>query len=399
MKKGFLVVLAIIMVSGLILGGCAEPAPTPAPAPTTPTPAPAPEDKWEPPIPGMKQGEEDLYFEWRWSMPGNPERMLSYEKGIEEMWCDAMEERTGGRFKVTIHPGGTLAKHPEADQMVAAGVVEMAHTSQSFHPEDNPYSIDHQPFYVFPYPDYDKTQKLLDYTIMHPLPTAANEKQNLMVAVNFINMQPYIIMMRKGAPKIEKFEDFEGLLIRSFGTWSIFAENLGGTPVSIGTPDAYEGLQKGMIDITLQSLGQLKNFSLGEVCDRGIKNTYLCPSGGHTVMNRELFLALPQYIQDIFMETREEFQQLHVKLRLEDELAFDDYLDEIGFTAYDLPAAEMAKVEAAAGPIYMTFIERGLEFPTGQHMVQYVQDCVDFRDTLTPGEHWDLADEAIAKYK
>lgn len=41
MKKLFWVPLMIILIAGLILGGCAKPAPTPTPTPT-PTPAPAP---------------------------------------------------------------------------------------------------------------------------------------------------------------------------------------------------------------------------------------------------------------------------------------------------------------------------------------------------------------------
>ena len=41
MKKLFLTLVVVVLMSGLILGGCAEPAPAPAPAPA-PTPAPAP---------------------------------------------------------------------------------------------------------------------------------------------------------------------------------------------------------------------------------------------------------------------------------------------------------------------------------------------------------------------
>lgn len=45
MNRFFVIPLVIILLSGLILGGCAAPAPTPAPTPTlvpTPTPAPSP---------------------------------------------------------------------------------------------------------------------------------------------------------------------------------------------------------------------------------------------------------------------------------------------------------------------------------------------------------------------
>ncbi len=41
MKRIFLISLTVLLLTGLILGGCAQPAPAPAPAPT-PTPAPAP---------------------------------------------------------------------------------------------------------------------------------------------------------------------------------------------------------------------------------------------------------------------------------------------------------------------------------------------------------------------
>jgi len=51
MKRAFLVAMAIVLVTGLVLSGCAQPAPVPAPKPPPPAPAPAPPPAPEPVLP------------------------------------------------------------------------------------------------------------------------------------------------------------------------------------------------------------------------------------------------------------------------------------------------------------------------------------------------------------
>ncbi len=45
---------------------------------------------------------------------------------VIETWTKEVEEATEGRIKITIYPGGALAKGPELYDTVAAGAVGMA---------------------------------------------------------------------------------------------------------------------------------------------------------------------------------------------------------------------------------------------------------------------------------
>ena len=104
MKKVILGLLSLMLVMSIVMSGCAkpEPAPTPAPAPSpaptpgpastpTPTPAPAPEL----PVPGMKLGEEDLYFEWTFGRgPVSRPPLPPFTKGTWENWFGEIEQRT-----------------------------------------------------------------------------------------------------------------------------------------------------------------------------------------------------------------------------------------------------------------------------------------------------------------
>jgi hypothetical protein len=101
LKKILLIIVAVLMLGSIILAGC-TPAPAPAPEPTPPG-----EPEWTPPIPGMKKGEEDLRFTWKFSFPAPRDKPVAgYELNKREWFFEEMRKRTGGRLVTSIVWGG-----------------------------------------------------------------------------------------------------------------------------------------------------------------------------------------------------------------------------------------------------------------------------------------------------
>lgn len=107
-NKFFLVAISILLVSGLVLVGCASPEPSPAPTPA-PVPAPAPEKVYELGIACHTNVQNVLYIE-------------TYSR-----WANQLELVTGGRVKATIYPDCTLLKYPDMLDGVIKGLADMCY--------------------------------------------------------------------------------------------------------------------------------------------------------------------------------------------------------------------------------------------------------------------------------
>jgi len=137
-KKIPLVIVALVLVFGLVISSCAQPAPAPAPgAPATAAP------------PGTK-----YQYQWR-----NSSNYPTDSEGAEAMFRfgDLITERTKGRVTVTSYADGVLGGWDAIQEMVIRGDVEMM-----FEALDDAFDPRIAVGYYIPYVfiDYDAAQRL-----------------------------------------------------------------------------------------------------------------------------------------------------------------------------------------------------------------------------------------------
>jgi len=371
------------MVTGLILGGCASPAPAPAP-----TPAPAPEE-WVPPVPGMLKGEEDLYFEWRFSQsPPREAPPEGYDLTFGEFYHRELEKRTKGHLKIEEFYAGQLGKTKEAPFLLGKGVYEMGFTPHGeMFPDMFPLnSIIQMPLFIPE--DFDQASLLAQYCWSHPLVLQELAKNNLMYGY-VIAFPPSYQFFRKGLEPITAVEDLVGLKHRAKGYTAAFSEALGMIPVNLGGSETYESMQKGMLDTTDESLSAVKNRKLYEVCD-SILGVVVRGGGGTGVpcdVNLDAWNSLPQYIKDIWREiepdatayTKELYEAL-----LKESLAI---AEENGMEFFTLSPEEETKYLAAGAVAWQKLVEDTEQRPGGEKIREYIKDCIAYRDKVT-GEPW-----------
>jgi TRAP-type C4-dicarboxylate transport system substrate-binding protein len=314
-KKIWLTLLVVVLMSGLILGGCAEPAPTPAPAPSpAPAPAPAPE---EPIL---------LRVATPWP-PMDPPTVL-----IQEM-ADRFNARTGGRCTMEVHPGESLVKVQESLDAVRTGAVEMAGFPPGvFVSVDPRLAAAAMPFLFTGVKADAAAQELILPMYNEFMP----DKFNQMMVDCFTNSGLEIASNKP----IKTLEDWDGLLVHAISpVISQVIEILGGAPVSAPFVEGYSVLEKKVVDAGINATEFMLTFKIYEVADY-LTTGYIVPSALTVTINMDTYNSLPDDIHKILAE---ESLQMHNDanthfIKITDENPVK--LVELGMEHYVLPPAE-----------------------------------------------------------
>jgi TRAP-type C4-dicarboxylate transport system substrate-binding protein len=106
---------------------------------------------------------------------------------------------------------------------------------------------------------------------------------------------PGIVSAKK---PVEKLEDLKGLKIRSTGSSAKIVAALGATPVAMPQNEAYDALQKGVVEGLVSPIETLKGWKYAEVVKYTTRNVGSSYSVGFFVaMNRAKWDALPKEAQ------------------------------------------------------------------------------------------------------
>jgi TRAP-type C4-dicarboxylate transport system substrate-binding protein len=251
--KGLLFIsLAIVLVLGLILVGCASSTPAPttsapkttAPAtsaaPTTSAPkttAPATTSAPTPSTPAADQKTWNLRFHT------DQNSTQAYTVNGNIPLFKMMEEATQGRVKVTPFYSATLGAQSDMPTSVKNNVAQFGYAMLGTFPGQYPLSeVIGLPFMATKAEDATKTLLKL----YEEFPEIQAEYKGFKVVAIWTS-DPYpLITVNK---PVRVLDDIKGLKIRAAGTPTInMTKAVGATPLTIPMPDTYLALQKGTID-------------------------------------------------------------------------------------------------------------------------------------------------------
>lgn len=218
-----------------------------------------------------------------------------YAYNVYEPWADMVEEKTNGRVKVSLYHGSSLGKSNSVYQDVKGGLYDVGFIVANYFYDTAffPYTIGNLPF-AFEGPTeaanvlekfvekYAKEDLSKDIIVM---PTSATDGYDIF-----------------STTPIKEISDFKNLKMRVNGKSEIaFVEALGGVPVSIGTEDVYEGLQKGTIDTTfytpIGAVGLKFDEPAPYITKLAVSVTPIVP-----IMNKGFYENLPQDLKQLFDE-------------------------------------------------------------------------------------------------
>jgi TRAP-type transport system periplasmic protein len=182
-----------------------------------------------------------------------------------------LEEKSKGRIKVTIHPGGALAAAPAHYENVVAGAFDIGWTLQGYTPGRFPVSgIIELPFL------WSSAQEAtrVFWQMLEELPALRNEYRDVKVLATWTHDLGQLYTTAK---PVRTLEDLRGLKIRAPGPVQVsMLRALGAVPVTMPAGEIYDALERGVVDGLVIGLSAIKGFRLDELVKHAtLVNSYV----------------------------------------------------------------------------------------------------------------------------
>ena len=267
-----------------------------------------------------------------------------HHKNVLEPWTKMVEERSKGRLKITIYPGGVLGKPVDHWDMVKDGIADIGWGTHNYTAGRFPLTSAGDLPFMF------KTSKggsraLWELYVKH----LQKEHEGVKVLWLFHTTTFHVFTTRK---PVKTLEDLRGLKMRTAGGQvAAVAKQLGAIPVTMAAPEAYNALERGVVDGTIFPWEVMVSFKLSEV----IKHATVVNLSAATffiTMNLKKWESLPpdlgKVIDDLGGAWAAEFSGAVWDKGDEDGLAA---ARKAGITIYPLPAAERQRWIQKAKPV------------------------------------------------
>ncbi len=267
---------------------------------------------------------------------------------ICEEFIKDLEARSGGQLKIRYFPAGTLVTAPKIYDGVAEGIADIGFSNIGY-----------------TYGRFRMTEAL-DLPLGFPNAWVANRVANDFFRqfkpkewdkIHMLSMHtsPANVVLSATKP-VYKMEDLKGMTLRGLGLIAEVVSALGGTPRSIPMPEAYEAVQKKVIDGLMIPMETLRAFRLAEVT----KYVTECWQIGqvytfYLIMNRDTWNKLPPALQKVFNEYP--FEEKLAAMWNDVDIDGKQLGIEKGLKFIELPREEIKKWKDAVEPILDKYVK------------------------------------------
>lgn len=343
MKKFLLVILLVVLISGLIFGGCAKPAPP-------------------------------KVFELSYALFQPAAAALSVANAE---FAKEIERGTNGQVKITVHHAGSLLTGPAMYEGVRTGIADMGNCLTVYNPGTFPFtSIAELPAQADS--GWAVSNAMYDFLAKYQ-PKEWNDVHVLTTVGDGFNIGA--IAMAK--TPILKLEDWKGKTLRVVNPKVVTA--LGGTVKDLPMADVYDALSKGVIDGEVGSAEPLKSWKLADVAKHITINAGVVQPSimWYNIMNKDKWNSLPPDIQKTITEVGREYSGKLGLVWDDQQVAGIEYAKSVGCTIYVLSQDEAVRWTAAILPVIDAHLK---DLTTKGFTQQQVEDAWNyFKSRL---EYW-----------
>ncbi len=264
-------------------------------------------------------------------------------------WAKEIEKRTDGAVKITVFPGGTLTKGNQCYDGVVNGISDIGMSVFAY--SRGRFPVMEAADLPMGYPDGIVATRAVNKYYQALMPAELAD-----VKVLYLHAHGPGLLHTKTPVKF--LEDMSKMKIRCTGFSAKVVEALGGVPVAMGQGEAYEALQKGVVEGTFGPIEVLKGWKQAEV----IKSTTDCRDVGYTtaffvVMNLKKWNALSPEIQKVFDDISSEWIDVHGEAWNAVDAAGREYTLSKGNQIIELSAEESKRWVDAAKPVIDDYIQ------------------------------------------
>lgn len=269
--------------------------------------------------------------------PGDP-----VTNNIEE-FVNKFNEQAKGEYRIELHPGESLVKVNDSLDALRTGSVEMCGWPTGLFGSMDPiFAAAELPFLA----NNAEADAAMQAETMPLYAEVMARKFNSKPLFTFTCLGLDVISTKP----IRTQADWKGMLVQSVSPQSAkFIELLGGSSVPMPFPDGYQGLQKKVIEGSMQSSSMMIMFKMNEVADYVLRG-YLIPASLGVHINLDVYNKMPKHIQDLIvnlgLEAQQNANEFFVKVAAENTKTLTD----MGLTVYTLPKEERDKWKEVLEP-------------------------------------------------
>lgn len=270
---------------------------------------------------------------------------------LADSWCKEVEKRTNGAVKIDYYPGSTLAKPQQIYDAVAQGVADVGMTVLAYSRGRFPIlgAVD----LPVGYPDGVTATKVANAVLEKFDP---QEFKDTRVMYLHAHGPGYINTVKD---PVTSLEDLAGKKIRSTGMSTILVKSLGASPVAQSMRDAYQSLQKRVVDGCAHPLEANKGWKLGEVVKYCVaENSVAYTTAMIVTMNKNKWAKLAPEHQQAILDINKEWQVKHGQAWDDIDTAGKAFFQEKGGKFITLGPAESKRWQAAVRPALMSYADK-----------------------------------------
>ncbi len=253
-----------------------------------------------------------------------------------ENFINDFNAKAEGKYTIELHPSESLVKIGDSMDAVRTGAVEMVgFPTGVFASLDPVFAAAEIPFLA----DSVEADAALQAGAIEVYDEVMTSKFNSKPLFSFTCLALDLISVKP----IKTQADWKGVLVQSVSPQSAkFIELMGGSSVPMPFPDGYQGLQKKVIEASMQSSSMMIMFKLNEVADFVLRG-YLIPASIQVAINLDVYKDMPKDIQELIVDLGKKAQDNinanFIKIAHEN----DQTLADLGLEVYQLPKAERDK--------------------------------------------------------
>ena len=255
-----------------------------------------------------------------------------------------IEKRSNGRLKTKLYLGESLVPMKNAPDSLKAGVCQSTVFVPPYYHSKTPLSE----FITYPFvlPGSGSKEAIRDTFLIaekyfnHPSLTKELEAWDAMHIVP----HGFTQYEMAGIKPVANVKDLKGLRIRVTGPYVTVLKKYGAAPVWVSTSEAYEGLQKGTIDLFAHSPYFFNRYKIYEVCKFFIEDLIMGTTIDSMVIKLSAFRALPKDLQKVVLDVKKEALNKFWTTYYEEEAAGRKAARDKGLQIISFPKEERAKL-------------------------------------------------------
>lgn len=256
-----------------------------------------------------------------------------HHTGVMVPWAKMVEEKSGGRLKITIFPGSTLGKAVDHYDMIKDGIADMGFTTPGYTPGRFPLITATELPLLF------KSSRGGSLAVMAVFDKYFKaEFKDVKVLWFWVHPPGHFHLAKK---QVKVLEDLNGLKIRAATPMlTTMVKTLGAVPVSIPAPDTYTALERGTVDGTIFPWEAISSFKIAEVLKWHVSSgLYVAPL--LTFMNQKKYDSLPPDLRKVIDDLSGNWGgEFNGKVWDQNELVGIEAIKKAGGTIYTLPPEE-----------------------------------------------------------